>query len=354
MQTSQPTRSQPARSLRRDLQDAPGFSTWALLLAVLGSVAGTIITSAFGTGHWGTLAGAAAGPVISTTFATKHTGERGGIRNAIIVILSVGALFITVTGFTFADRVAGQSILPSPDPRAGTFFPAGQPSTPSTTPSQSTTPSDGSKSKGPALQIQPSGPLDCGTAAVGAAAACPQPVTITSAGTDVLHITSIVMTGSDTGDFVPGQDCVGASLDPSQTCDLKVTFQPTAAGPRQATLVIHQNLPWPDRGTTITLTGTGSGDTPSPTDTCLQGYVWREAFPDDHVCVTPETRAQAAQDDSLAASRRSPTGGAYGPDTCLQGYVWREAVPSDHVCVTPETRTQTAEDNNLASSRQAG
>jgi len=166
------------------------------------------------------------------------------------------------------------------------------------------------------------------------------------------------MTGSDTGDFVPGQECVGASLDPSQTCDLKVTFQPTAAGPRQATLVIHQNLPWPDRGTTITLTGTGTGTgtgtTSPPTDTCLQGYVWREAVPDDHVCVTPETRTQAAQDNGLAASRRSPTGGAYGPDTCLQGYVWREAVPDDHVCVTPETRTQTADDNNLASSRLAG
>jgi hypothetical protein len=82
--------------------------------------------------------------------------------------------------------------------------------------------------------------------------------------------------------------------------------------------------------------------------------VWREAVPGDHVCVTPETRAQAAQDNSFAASRRSPTGGAYGPDTCLQGYVWRGAVPSDHVCVTGETRAQTAEDNSLAASRRAG
>jgi hypothetical protein len=308
MQTSQPTRSQPARSLRRDLQEAPGFSTWALLLAVLGSVAGTIITSAFGTGHWGILAGAAVGPVISTTFATKHTGERGGIRNAIVIILSVGALLITITGFTFADHVVGKSILPSPDPRAGTFFPASQPSTPSFPASQpstpSATPSDGSRSKGLAIQIQPSGLLDCGTAAVGAVAACPQPVTITSVGTDVLRITSIVMTGTDTQDFIPSQDCVGASLNSSQTCDLKVSFQPTAAGPRQATLVIHQNLPWPDQGTTITLTGTGSGDIP-PTDTCLQGYVWREAVPGDHVCVTPETRTQAADDNSQAASRRA-------------------------------------------------
>jgi serine/threonine-protein kinase len=98
----------------------------------------------------------------------------------------------------------------------------------------------------------------------------------------------------------------------------------------------------------------GASSSPPTTDTCVQGYVWREAVPRDHVCVTPETRAQAAQDNSLAASRRSPTGGAYGPDTCLQGYVWREAVPGDHVCVTPETRTQAAQDNSLAASRRAG
>ena len=58
----------------------------------------------------------------------------------------------------------------------------------------------------------------------------------------------------------------------------------------------------------ITLTGTGTGTgtgTPIDPDTCLQGYVWREAVPGDYVCVTPETRAQAAQDNSLAASRRA-------------------------------------------------
>jgi hypothetical protein len=35
----------------------------------------------------------------------------------------------------------------------------------------------------------------------------------------------------------------------------------------------------------------------------------------------------------------------YGPDTCRQGYVWREATPSDHVCVTPQVRAQTRADN---------
>lgn len=88
-------------------------------------------------------------------------------------------------------------------------------------------------------------------------------------------------------------------------------------------------------------------------DRCRPGFVWREAFPGDHVCVTPETRAQAAYDNSQAAARRD-LNGAYGPDTCISGYVWREAGPGDHVCVTPEVRSQAAEDNRRADSRRVG
>jgi LGFP repeat len=88
-------------------------------------------------------------------------------------------------------------------------------------------------------------------------------------------------------------------------------------------------------------------------DTCRQGYVWREATPTDHVCVTPATRGQTRDDNSQAASRRQPGGGAYGPNTCRQGYVWREALPGDQVCVTPATRTQAARDNAIAANRRA-
>lgn len=90
-----------------------------------------------------------------------------------------------------------------------------------------------------------------------------------------------------------------------------------------------------------------------PPDACIEGFVWREAFPGDHVCVTPEVREQAARDNRLAASRREPQGGAYGADTCKPGFVWREARPQDHVCVTPEVREQTARDNRLAMTRLA-
>jgi hypothetical protein len=40
----------------------------------------------------------------------------------------------------------------------------------------------------------------------------------------------------------------------------------------------------------------------------------------------------------------------YGPDTCIQGYVWREAGPGDVVCVTPATRSQASSDNAAAAS----
>src|SRR6185295_7323942 len=87
-------------------------------------------------------------------------------------------------------------------------------------------------------------------------------------------------------------------------------------------------------------------------DTCKQGYVWRDAFAGDHVCVTGATREQAAADNAQASQRRSPTGGAYGPDTCLQGFVWRDASATDHVCVTGGVRAQAAADNAQAEARR--
>ncbi len=87
--------------------------------------------------------------------------------------------------------------------------------------------------------------------------------------------------------------------------------------------------------------------------TCTQGFVWREANPSDHVCVTPDVRDQARNDNAQAGSRRSPNGGPYGADTCLSGYVWREAYAGDHVCVNPQTRSQAAQDNAAAGSRNA-
>jgi hypothetical protein len=87
-------------------------------------------------------------------------------------------------------------------------------------------------------------------------------------------------------------------------------------------------------------------------DTCKQGFVWREAVPSDHVCVTPDQRDQAKRDNAEATNRRQQGGGSSGPDTCRVGFVWREAFANDHVCVTPQTRARVAEDNRLANQRR--
>ena len=67
--------------------------------------------------------------------------------------------------------------------------------------------------------------------------------------------------------------------------------------------------------------------------------------------MTPGERANARRQNSKAALRRNPSGGAYGPDTCRNGYVWRDGTEGDHVCVTPAERTQAAEQNAAAPSR---
>ena len=87
-------------------------------------------------------------------------------------------------------------------------------------------------------------------------------------------------------------------------------------------------------------------------DTCLQGFVWREARSGDVVCVTPAIRARTAQENANPLANRQPGGGASGPDTCLQGFVWRDAFPGDHVCITPAIRTEAATDNAAAASRK--
>jgi hypothetical protein len=88
-------------------------------------------------------------------------------------------------------------------------------------------------------------------------------VRITSTGGAALDITRVEITGPNSGDFTASNDCA-QSLDPGQSCVLPVQFTPSQSGDRSATLVIHQNLPAPDHGTSLELTGTGNGTPQQP------------------------------------------------------------------------------------------
>ncbi|MEV7613997.1 hypothetical protein [Streptomyces sp. NPDC089799] len=82
-------------------------------------------------------------------------------------------------------------------------------------------------------------------------------------------------------------------------------------------------------------------------DTCLEGFVWREARPDDHVCVEPAVRDQVRADNV-----RSDTTTGLGSKECAPGRVWREAYPGDTVCVEPRVRDRAREDNARAADRR--
>ncbi|BEL03043.1 hypothetical protein Q0Z83_012340 [Actinoplanes sichuanensis] len=97
------------------------------------------------------------------------------------------------------------------------------------------------------------------------------------------------------------------------------------------------------QGATVTITTAVVNRPVYGPNTCVNGYVWRDADQTDYVCVTPETRAEAAADNAAAPSRW--VAGAYGPHTCVNGYVWREAFIGDDVCVVPDRRSRAAADN---------
>ncbi|WP_292534336.1 hypothetical protein [Methylocystis sp.] len=84
---------------------------------------------------------------------------------------------------------------------------------------------------------------------------------------------------------------------------------------------------------------------------CKSGFVWREAFNGDTVCVPPAERDEAAAQNANANNNRQPGGGPFGPNTCRQGYVWREAAQGDVVCVTPYERDKAKKQNAMSPGR---
>jgi len=105
-----------------------------------------------------------------------------------------------------------------------------------------------------------------------------------------------------------------------------------------------------DAGTTVSV------EIARQADKCQPGYVYRRVVPDDKVCVLPSSAAQVLQDNaaSTQSSRKpNPPGGPYGVNTCLQGFVWRDAYDGDQICVTGETRTRTKQENDEAALHSA-
>jgi subtilase family serine protease len=84
-----------------------------------------------------------------------------------------------------------------------------------------------------------------------------QSVTVTNTGTANLIISTVTVGGTNASDFAKSADnCTGATVTPSNSCTVSVTFTPSATGNRTGSLSFFDNTA--NSPQTITLTGTGT------------------------------------------------------------------------------------------------
>jgi len=109
-----------------------------------------------------------------------------------------------------------------------------------------------------------------GSETVGMASAA-KSVTLTNKGNIALTIASVGITGTDSADFVASK--CPASIAPSGTCVISVTFKPTATGTRTATLSITDSAPSKVQKASLTGAGVSPAITLSPTSLTFPAQV---------------------------------------------------------------------------------
>jgi hypothetical protein len=112
----------------------------------------------------------------------------------------------------------------------------------------------GTGSTGGFASLTPAAGLTFPSTSVGTSATA-QNITLTNTGNATLSITSIAVTGTDSGDFSETNAC-GSSLTAGKACTITVTFKPTAAGNRSAAITVTSNGAGSPQS--LALTGTGS------------------------------------------------------------------------------------------------
>lgn len=113
----------------------------------------------------------------------------------------------------------------------------------------------------PAASLDPDG-YDFGFLTVGAGPSQPRPFTIGNPGSTALKISSIDLEGEGAGQFhlQDPSSCGSATLTPGATCEVSVSFDPTAAGTFQAQLRVSSNAYFGSEVATVA----GSGSEPPP------------------------------------------------------------------------------------------
>jgi len=216
-------------------------------LAIVGSVCGTLLSGALTTSPTLKLVGAAFGAAIPPLIS--QAGRFHQVRAGVGIAVTVGALFLTYGGFTLLDVATGRpATFPAPPVMQSA--------------SAADNPGDrlGDACGGICIEVTATS-LSC------TGDGC-DPLTIKSTGSKPLLVRSIEIDGEAAADFHHGGECQDKKLSPNDECVLTVTFTPSSDGNR-----------------------------------CAQGFVWREAFEGDTVCVEPSFRDQVFSDNAADSSR---------------------------------------------------
>jgi hypothetical protein len=251
-----PRRAGPASGGSARHHSTFALSAQGLTLNAVGSGVTALALSAVHVPEVGAILGPALAAVVTAFIQTS--GRRQWLR---IVAAAGVAYLIAAAGITLPEVAIGRALANEdsqstylPDqivPDAGTTTsdpPAGPP--PPSGPS-GTEPNTESL---PGIEPQPS-VVDCGEGIVGDSVPCAE-ITVTSTGTVPLEISDVEL--ENTEDFtVDAADCSGQQFAPGEGCVIFVEFTPAQEGERATRIVIHQNIPSPDQGTPVEVTGIG-------------------------------------------------------------------------------------------------
>ncbi|TCC54363.1 hypothetical protein E0H73_38565 [Kribbella pittospori] len=302
------------------MRDSRALGAIQLMLAVLASVVGTVLTGFFDAGRPGTLVGAGIAPLITAVFTTRG---RGASRGLSIVLLTALALLLTVSGFTISDVLRdGES--PVAD-RDGTFWKA---------PGSSS----GSRS-GNTSSLSAPDQVECKATEVHSTSDCR--FGLEPAGTTTVSVSGATLDGRDQDDFRITKQCKG-TLKPGTACSIRLKFTPSAEGDRSAEVIVKL----PNGSRVVGLVGQGIAGS---SNGCRDGFEPRRATADDNVCVTSVEHEQALQQNQAHQDEHRDR----GDGSCVEGFVWREATSVDHICVTPTERDEAAQQNAKSSERSA-
>jgi N,N-dimethylformamidase beta subunit-like protein/HYDIN/CFA65/VesB family protein/centrosomal CEP192-like protein len=113
----------------------------------------------------------------------------------------------------------------------------------------------------PAATLTPS-TLGFGNQLIGTTSGA-QTTTLQNTGSAALHISSIAIAGANAGDFAQTSDCplAPSTLAAGSSCTISVSFSPSAAGSRSASVSVNDDAP--DSPQTVGLSGTGVSPAPA-------------------------------------------------------------------------------------------